>query len=142
TALLAVLNRLAVDSCVSPDGALVVATHSGQPDWGSGPDGPGMLYKITYADRDHPQPVAAWAESPREVRVAFDRPLESEHLRGLARGVAIEFGRSVSAGDRFESLRPGYAVVAAQLVEPRHELPVRSVGVTPDRRTLLLATDP
>src|SRR5207302_8762054 len=62
TALLAVLNRLAVDSCVSPDGALVVATHSGQPDWGTGPDGPGTLYKIAYADRDHPQPVVAWAE--------------------------------------------------------------------------------
>jgi putative heme-binding domain-containing protein len=141
-ALIAVLNKLTVDACVSPAGALVVATHSGGPDWGSGPDGRGTLYKITYADREHPQPVLAWAASPREVRVAFDRPLEAEHLRGLSQGASIEYGRSVSAGDRFETLRPGYAVVAAQVADPRHDLPVRSARVTTDRRTLLLETDP
>ena len=69
---------------VSPAGALAVATHSGGPDWGSGPTGQGTLYKITYAQRDQPQPVLAWAESPREVRVAFDRPLDPAPLRDLA----------------------------------------------------------
>src|SRR5262249_12514992 len=33
--LLACLNMLTVDATVSPDGALIVATHSGSPDWGS-----------------------------------------------------------------------------------------------------------
>src|SRR5581483_572356 len=33
--LLAVLNMLAADCCVSPRGELVIAAHSGLPDWGS-----------------------------------------------------------------------------------------------------------
>jgi putative heme-binding domain-containing protein len=142
TALVAVLGKLTVDACVAPDGSLVVATHSGAPDWGSGPDGAGTLYKVRYADRDHPQPLLAWSESAREVRVAFDRPLGAEHLRQLSSGTAIESGRSVSAGDRFETLRPGYAVVAGQLAERRFDLPVRAVNVSPDRRMLVLETDP
>ena len=40
--LLAVLNMLAADACVSPRGDLVVAVHSGLPDWGSGPQGQGQ----------------------------------------------------------------------------------------------------
>jgi putative heme-binding domain-containing protein len=138
--ILGCLNMLAVDCCVSPRGELVVATHSGPPDWGSGPTGKGKLYKITYSDLQIPQPVAAWPSGPREVRVAFDRPLEPQHLRDLSRRVSIEYGRHVRAGDRFESLRPGYEVVQRQLAEPRRELPVLAAGVTPDRRTLILAT--
>ena len=81
--LLACLNMLTVDCCVSPDGDLVVACHSGGPDWGSGPTGKGKLYKIAYADRDHPQPVLAWPAGPREVRVEFDRPVDPELLRDV-----------------------------------------------------------
>jgi hypothetical protein len=62
--LLAVLTMLTADSCVSPRGDLVVAAHSGLPDWGSGPKGKGKLYKIAYTDRDHPQP----AREARECR--------------------------------------------------------------------------
>ncbi|HEV3164087.1 MAG TPA: ThuA domain-containing protein [Isosphaeraceae bacterium] len=142
TSLVAILNMLTVDASVSPAGDLVVAAHSGGPDWGSGPDGPGKLYKVTYSGQELAQPVLAWASSPQEVRVAFDRPLEAEHLRDLARKVSIEYGRYVAAGDRFESIRPGYAVVAAQVAEPRDELPVLAASMTPDRRTLVLATAP
>ena len=142
TNLIACLNRLTADSCVAPDGALVVATHSGGPDWGSGPNGRGTLYKMTYTDRDHAQPVLAWPESPREVRVAFDRPLNPEHLRDLASSTTITQGQAVAAGDRFETLRPGYATVAAQLAAPRHKVEVQGLSLTPDRRTLLLATAP
>ena len=39
TQLLACLKMLTVDACISPDGDLVVACHSGGPDWGSGPTG-------------------------------------------------------------------------------------------------------
>ncbi|PYI99837.1 MAG: hypothetical protein DME25_22065, partial [Verrucomicrobia bacterium] len=42
--LIACLQALTVDACVSPRGDLVVSTHSGQPDWGSGPNGQGKLY--------------------------------------------------------------------------------------------------
>ena len=49
--LLACLNMLTVDACVSPKGDLVVAVHSGAPDWGSGPGGKGRLYKISYTGK-------------------------------------------------------------------------------------------
>ncbi len=115
TELLAALNMLAVDCCVSPRGDLVVAVHGGGPDWGSGPSGKGKLYKIVYTGNDLPQPVLAWAQSPRELRIAFDRAIAAEALRGLAGKVAIAYGRHVAAGDRFELHRPGYQVVQDQL---------------------------
>ncbi len=137
---LACLNMLAADACVSPNGELVVAVHSGLPDWGSGPSGDGALYKITYQNREAPQPVLAWASSPQEVRIAFDRPLDPARLKGLVQNVTIEHGQAVRPGDRFESLRPGYEVVARQLDLPRFELPVLSAQVSRDRRTLVLST--
>src|SRR5437763_1232202 len=50
TQVIARLNALTIDACVSPKGELVVTTHSGPPDWGTGPSGKGRLYKITYSD--------------------------------------------------------------------------------------------
>jgi putative heme-binding domain-containing protein len=138
--LFACLDKLTVDACVAPDGSLVVATHSGGPDWGSGPDGAGTLYKISYTDCDAPQPVFAWSSGPQEVRVAFDRPIEASRLSGALANSAIERGRAVAAGDRFETLRPGYAVVAAQIASPREEVAVQSLGLTPDGRTMVLGT--
>jgi putative heme-binding domain-containing protein len=138
--LLAALNMLTADACVSPQGDLVVAVHSGGPDWGSGPSGKGKLYKIRYSDKESPQPLFAWAQGPHEVRIAFDRPLDLERLRGLASSASIEFGRYVAAGDRFEALRPGYQVVQDQMNTPRFDLPVHSVQVTGERRTLVLTT--
>jgi putative heme-binding domain-containing protein len=142
TRLLACLNMLTVDQCVTTAGDLVIATHSGGPDWGSGPSGEGKLYLVRYEDREAPQPVAAWAASATEVHIAFDRPLNAEHLAGLAAETAIIYGEHVRAGDEFESLRPGYEVVARQMATPRRELPVHSAQVTPDRRTLILSTGP
>jgi putative heme-binding domain-containing protein len=138
--LIAALNMLAVDACVSPNGELVIAVHSGGPDWGSGPNGKGKLYKLTYTGRELPQPVLAWPQGPREVRVAFDRPLEPEQLRSLTGKTVIEYGKYVSAADRFELHRPGYQAVQDQLRTPRFELPVLGVQVTKDRRTLIVQT--
>jgi putative heme-binding domain-containing protein len=138
--LLACLTMLTVDGCISPKGDLVVATHSGPPDWGTGPAGRGQLWKLFFTDPTQPQPVAAWAAGPHEVRVAFDRPLDPAQLQGLTKSIRIEYGKNVRAGDRFESLRPGYAVVPVQLAAPRRELAVRSVQMSADRRTLVLAT--
>jgi putative heme-binding domain-containing protein len=142
TQLLACLNMLTVDACVAPDGSLVVACHSGGPDWGSGPTGKGKLFKITFTDRDHPQPVLAWPAGPREVRVEFDRPVDPELLHDVLRQTRLTAGKFVRAGDRFESLWPGYAVVQVEKATPRYDVPVRSAQLTPDRRTLVLATDP
>jgi putative heme-binding domain-containing protein len=140
--LIAALNMLAVDACVSPRGELVIAVHGGGPDWGNGPTGKGRLYKVTYTGTGMPQPVLAWPQGPREVRVAFDRPLEPEQLRSLAGKAVIDYGRYVAAGDRFELHRPGYQAVQDQLRTPRYDLPVVGVQVTKDRRTLLVQTAP
>src|SRR5262249_38530681 len=131
-----------VDVCVSPKGDLIVACHSGLPDWGSGPSGKGKLYKISYTGREEPLPVLSWAASPTEVRIAFDRPLDPGWLANLKGQMHIERGVYVRAGDRFESLRPGYAIVQMQLRSPRYEVPVLSVNVSPDRRMLMIATTP
>ena len=106
---------LAVDACVSPRGDLVVAVHSGRPDWGSGPTGKGKLYKIAYTDRDAAAAGARLGRRRRsEVRVAFDRPLDPAQLqRPGARTSRSSTAEYVRAGDRFESLRPGYEVGAA-----------------------------
>jgi putative heme-binding domain-containing protein len=139
---IACLSMLTVDACLSPAGDLVVCCHSGPPDWGTGPQGKGKLFKIRYEQHDPPQPVLAWTTSPREVRVAFDRPLNPLHLKNLAAATAIEYGPLVRAGDRFETLKPPYAVVQAQLATPRYDLPVLSASVSADRRTLMFATTP
>ncbi|MFO0936721.1 MAG: ThuA domain-containing protein [Gemmataceae bacterium] len=142
SSLFACLNMLTVDACVAPDGSLVVACHSGGPDWGSGPTGKGKLFKITYSDPQQPQPVLIHPAGPREIRVAFDKPLDPLHLQDLAKQATVTAGKYVRAGDRFESLWPGYAVVHAEKVTPRIDIPIRSVQLSPDRRTLSLMTDP
>jgi putative heme-binding domain-containing protein len=138
--LIGVMNMLPADSCVSPKGDLVVAAHSGLPDWGSGPKGNGKLYKIAYSDRHAPQPLMAWASGPQEVHVSFDRPLDPSSLKDLTKRASIEYGQAVGPGDRFESLRPGYEVVGRQMATPRFDLPILSAQVSADRRTLILAT--
>jgi putative heme-binding domain-containing protein len=138
----ACLNMLTVDCCISPDGGLVVACHSGPPDWGTGPTGKGKLYKITYTDKEHPQPVLVYPSGPREVRVEFDRPVDPQLLRDAANQTKITAGKYVRAGDRFTSLWPPYAVVQNERMTPRFDIRVHSVQLTPDRRSLLLATDP
>lgn len=140
--LLACLASLPADACISPRGELVVAVHSGGPDWGSGPGGAGTLYQISYAQPELPQPLAIWPQSEREVRVAFDRPVDPALLTGVREAAMIEAGAALAAGDRFESLRPGYAVVQGQLNSRRDEIPIYSVQLTPDHRTLILATGP
>jgi putative heme-binding domain-containing protein len=138
--LLASLTMLTIDACVSPQGDLVVATHSGNPDWGSGPKGKGRLYKIRHTDKEVPQPVASWASGPYEVRIAFDRPLDPSILRDVAKGVSVDYGAYVGAGDRFEKIRPGYEVVRRQANQRRQKLAVTGVQVTADRRTLVIGT--
>lgn len=116
------LDLLTLDFAISPKGDLYVACHSGPPDWGTGPQGEGKIFKISYTDKRAPQPVAVWPASPTEVRIAFDRPLDPS-VTNTVRGDAtkIEFGEYVSAGDRFEVLKPPYAVVEQQAATPRGE---------------------
>lgn len=142
TELIAISTSLLVDSAIAPDGSLTVAGHGGGPDWGSGPNGMGRLFKIAAVDRSAPRPSLAWAESDREFRIAFDNVIPPEQLAELPSRLELVRGRAVAAGDRFESVRPGYAVVASQLAEPRFPIAVKSASVTGDRRTIIVMTEP
>ncbi|HTI49322.1 MAG TPA: hypothetical protein VL475_00170, partial [Planctomycetaceae bacterium] len=138
--LFACLGMLTMDACVTPDGGLVVACHSGKPDWGSGPSGKGKLYKIGHSDPALATPVLAWAQSATELRIAFDRPLTVAQLADLGSGAHIEYGRYVGTGDRFESLWPGYKVVQDQKRTARNALKILDVKTSQDRRNLIVTT--
>ena len=140
--LLASIAALPADACIAPGGSLVIAAHSGGPDWGSGPSGEGRLFKVTHSERDAPIPSLVWADSPREVRIAFDRPVDPKVLKDLASRTAIEGGEFVAAGDRLEILRPGYAAVEYQQNASRFGVDVQGLQLTADRRTLILTTAP
>ena len=140
--LIGTLRMLPPDACIAPDRSLVVSAHSGGPDWGSGPGGTGKLYKIRYADRAAPIPSLVWAHSPHEVRIAFDRPLDPATLKELGSRIAIQGGAFADAAERFESVRPGYAVVERQLRSPRVAVDVYNVQLAADRRTVILSTSP
>lgn len=141
-ALVACLSMLTIDATPAPNGDLVVACHSGAPDWGTGPKGTGKLFRICHADQAAPQPAVAYATSPTETRVVFDRPLNPEQLKNLIGRSKISMGRHVAAGDRFESMRPGYQVVKDQMQVGRYQLPVLAAAITPDRREIVLETEP
>lgn len=136
--LIACLSLLTVDSCVTPRGDLLIACHSGPPDWGTGPTGPGRIFHVRYEQQDAPQPVHAWAAAPDEFRIAFDRPLSTEDWTGVKEKIKIEAGAFVRAGDRYEVIRPGYQIVRDQMAAPRRWVDVQSLSLTPDQRTLVL----
>jgi putative heme-binding domain-containing protein len=138
--LIAASQMLTLNLAISPAGDLLVACHSGLPDWGTGPSGPARLFKISYVNRSAPQPVAAWPAGPMEVRVAFDRPVSKNHIDGSQ--AQITFGEYVRAADRFEVLKPPYKAVQEQEQYPRTSLRVASAQWSADRRTLSLNTDP
>ena len=132
------LGMLLVDTCVTPQGDLLLACHSGPPDWGTGPAGAGKIFRVRYTLKETPQPVLAWAAAPDDFRIAVDRPLKDSEWAGAKDKVRIEAGRYVSAGDRFEVMRPGYQVVRDQMTAPRRWVPVQSLALSADRRTIVL----
>jgi putative heme-binding domain-containing protein len=134
--LIACLNLLTVDACVSPQGNLVVACHTGPPDWGTGPAGEGRIFRVRYSGQSLPQPVTAWASGPDEFRIAFDRPLEPKDWATAQKEVKVEAGEFVSAGDRFETVRPGYQVVRDQMASPRRWVDILGLTLSEDRRTM------
>jgi len=140
--LIACLNQLAVDLTVSPRGALLLATHSGEPDWGTGPEGPGTIFVIEARKEPTPRPVATWSESPEHFRVAFDHPLDETMALAVSAGVRIERGRHVQPGDRFETMWPGYEVVKRQHEEAVTTVPVLAVTVSDDRRSVDVKVPP
>ena len=140
--LIAGLAMLTIDAVPTPQGDLLVACHSGAPDWGTGPQGQGKLFKLSYADPAAPQPVLAYAASPTETRIIFDRPVEPLRWKNLLRQSTLTQGTHVAAGDRFESFVPGYQVVKDQSKMKRSALPVLSAGVAADLHSVVLRSAP
>lgn len=140
TDLIACLSMLTLDAAPTPGGDLIVACHSGKPDWGTGPQGKGKLFKISYSDPTAPQPVLAYAVSSTEARVVFDRVLTGKELAAFAGQCAVAVGKYVTAGERFETFRPGYQVVNIQRTMPRFELPVVEARAGADKQSLVLRT--
>jgi putative heme-binding domain-containing protein len=136
--LIACLGLLTVDTCVSPQADLLIACHSGPPDWGTGPVGEGRIFKVRHARKEIPQPVHAWAAARDEFRIAFDRPLQPDEWAGAKDKVRIEAGHYVSAGDRYEVIRPGYQAVRDQMAAPRRWVDLHSLSLSADRRSLVL----
>jgi putative heme-binding domain-containing protein len=137
--LIARLSMLTTDVAISPQGDLYVSCHSGLPDWGTGPNGEGKIFKISYTDPKAPQPVIAWAASPTEVRVAFDKPVDPSITNAVA-GRSIEYGEYVRAGDEHEVLKPPYEVVKRQEAAARGRLKVLAARLH-EGQTLVLATE-
>ncbi len=141
--IIARIGMLVTDVTISPKGSLYVSCHSGPPDWGTGPKGPGKIFKITYTNRQAPQPIAVYPTGPTEVRVTFNQPLDSIVTSTVTLGkMRIEFGEYARAADRFEKLKPPYAVVPQQDATPRGHLSVLSARITDKGRTLVLTTTP
>jgi putative heme-binding domain-containing protein len=140
TEVFASLDSLPVDVALAPSGDLLLTSHTGRPDWGSGPKGKGRLFKLRYVDHGTPQPVLVGALSPTELRVFFDRPFTSEQWKNVADGFSVEMGRHVNSGDAFESFRPGYQVINAQQAESRFRLPIAAVTLDADGRAATITT--
>jgi putative heme-binding domain-containing protein len=138
--LIARLPMLTTDVAISPKGDLYVSCHSGLPDWGTGPQGEGKILKISYTDPKAPQPVIAWAAGPNEVRVAFDQTLDASVTNAVV-SQEIEFGEYVRAADRYEVLKPPYAVVKQQEATPRGRLKIVTAKLENDDQTLVLSTE-
>ena len=136
-------SLLVLDVAISPKGDLYVCCHSGQPDWGTGPQGEGRIFRIRYTGIEAPQPVTTWAATPTEVRIAFDRPIDPGVTNAFKDGRAqIEFGEYVRAADRFESIRPSYAVVGQQDATPRGHLTIALARWEAETTNLVLTTAP
>jgi putative heme-binding domain-containing protein len=140
--LIACLAMLTIDAVPTPQGDLLVCCHSGAPDWGTGPRGEGKVYKISLDGKAAPQPVLAYAASPTETRVVFDRPVDPAQWRTLVKDSRMTMGAYVTAGERFESFVPGYQAVKDQRTVARSEVAILSAGLAPDLRSLVLRTAP
>jgi putative heme-binding domain-containing protein len=138
--LIARLSMLTMDLAISPKGDLYVCCHSGLPDWGTGPQGEGKIFKISYADPKAPQPVIAWAAGPTEARVAFDKAIDPSVTNTVV-GQQIEFGEYVRAADRYEVFKPPYQVVKQQEAAPRGELKILTAKLDNGNQTLVLTTE-
>ncbi len=137
--LIARLSMLTTDVAISPNGDLYVSCHGGLPDWGTGPNGEGKIFRIRYTDKTAPQLTDVVAVSPTEVQVTFDRAIDPS-VAEMNAGREIEFGDSVRAAGRLEVLKPPYAVVTRQEAEPLGQISSTGWRLSDDKRKLVIST--
>jgi len=137
--LIARLSMLTTDVAISPSGDLYVSCHSGLPDWGTGPNGEGKIFRIRYTDAGSPQLTDVIAASPTEVQVTFDRAIDSSVAERNA-GSRIDYGDSLRAAARLEVLKPPYAAVTRQEAEPRGQTAITGWRLADDNKKLLIST--
>ncbi len=135
--IIACLNQLTVDVTVSPRGDLLVATHSGDPDWGTGPNGPGKIFRISMTQKKTPQPILVWSASRETFRIVFDQPLPAE----FPTSGTIQRGLHTRAGDQYETMWPPYEVIKLQQTAPVTDVAISEVKRV-DERTLELRVAP
>ncbi|MBM3846112.1 MAG: hypothetical protein FJ405_07500 [Verrucomicrobia bacterium] len=135
------LSMLTTDLAISPKGDLYVSCHSGPPDWGTGPQGEGKLFRIRRISDTAPVLKEIKAIGLEEVRLSFDRPLHFTVTNFATRGW-IEFGQHVRAGDRWEVLKPPYKTVQDQDATPRGRLNIRRARLVEDASQMVLTVDP
>ncbi len=135
TETIACLNQLTVDLTLTPRGTLLVATHSGEPDWGTGPEGRGDIFEISPTPDATPQPVLAWAQEPGVFRVAYDAAEKPFAAASIRRGLYVR------AGDQFETMWPGYEVIKRQQAEVVSPVPLLGAAAV-DARTFDLRVPP
>lgn len=136
------VSMLVVDVAISPSGDLYFCCHGGAPDWGTGPQGQGRIFRIHYQDPQAPIPLSAYPASPNEVHVVFNQALHPDVVQNVIRtNAGIEFGDYVTAGDRFEKLKPPYSVVQQQDATPRGHLKILGARLHPDGHTLILRVE-
>ena len=135
--LLACLGMLIIDVCVSPAGELRFCAHSGPPDWGTGPKGKGQLWRVRYEPDSGQQSGLAWRSTPNEVRVRFEGKPPGDWSSDE---IKLEHSLHTRAGDRFETMWPGYEVLARQKAEGSQALEVVSTQFV--RNNLVIKTTP
>ncbi len=136
--IIACLNQLAVDLTVTPRGDLLVATHSGNPDWGTGPEGKGSIFAIHHADRDAMRPMLAAPLRENLFGIFMDRPAPG----AIGLNPLMRHGLYHHAGDDHETMWPGYDVITLQQRAPVTEVRDRSGRWSDDRRALFITTPP
>lgn len=136
--IIACLNQLTVDLDISPRGDLLVVTHSGEPDWGSGPEGMGNVFVIRYVDRAQMKPLLVGPLREDTFVTYLDEPAPSN----IGLNPQIRRGLYHHAGDDYETMWPGYQAIALQRNLPVTQVKNLEGRWSDDRTKLFQRVDP
>ena len=141
--LIAALDMLPSDVCVTPERRF--ARERSQRKTGLGQRAHWRREKftkfLTATETRRNQWRSGRRARPKRVLNSIARSIP-RRLKNLAKQITITQGKYVSAGDQFETIRPGYQAVQNQLLQPRYAVKVLSTELTADGRSLVIRTEP